>query len=73
MSRVGSRTISGTPSAFLSLASATALGPEVGHRGGHDHDVGAVGPASRTASSISGRGLDPDHLDARRRRAGRRW
>ena len=30
-----------------------AFGPEVGHRGGHDHDVGVVGACSSMAASIS--------------------
>ena len=69
MSVVGSSTSSGTPSAFLSFSVGRRLGPEVGHRRGHDDDVGVVVRAHRRLHL--GRGLDPHHLDARPDRAGR--
>ena len=58
---------------LLELRSAARIGPEVGHGGGHDHDVGAGGPrhAPRPPSRRRSR-------PGRRRRpaggrAGRRW
>ena len=69
MSGVGSRTISGTPSAFLILRRGGHLGAEVGDGGRHDDHVGLGGPAQHGGFHLGG-GLDRDDLDARPDRAG---
>ena len=71
MSGVGSSTISGTPSCFLSLPSAAAAGPEVGDRGGHHDHVVVVGGLLDVGLHLGG-GLDLDDAHAVRAPAGRR-
>ena len=60
--------LGGGPSSFLSLLSAATTGPEVGHGGGHDDDVGCSAASARSRPA-SGRGLHRDQLDAGRRRS----
>ena len=71
MSGVGSRMISGAPSAFLSFCRGDLLRPEVGDGGGHDDHVGAAGAGQHRRFHLGG-GLDLDDLDAGRCGQGRR-
>ena len=71
MSTVGSRTTSGTPSAFLILLAGDVHRAEVGDGGGHDDDVGVGGPGEDGVVHLGG-GVDRDDVDRRRcRRRGR--
>ena len=64
MSGVGSSTIVGHAVVLLDLVvGRRRLGPEVGHRGGHDDDVGR-GAGRQHRLVHLGRRLDLDHVDA---------
>ena len=70
MSGVGSSTISGTPSAFLSFSPAVALGRKSATAAAMTTDVGGVEAAEHRVVHLLG-GLDPHDVDAGGQSAGR--